>query len=143
MPEIPILLILEDDERIIPLLEADFQGEPVEIMIAKTAAEARELSEQLFERGEVDDIIALDGFAPSEAGAEPSLVGPGLARWLREMGFLGSIIGIASDPGTQELIKEGADWIVFHKTYVCDKRGDHGLRALVRELQGNYFAPSK
>ncbi|MDP2650781.1 MAG: response regulator [bacterium] len=124
------VLVLEDHPSVGDLLRTQFQREPVEVVLAKTAAEARK-----FFRRDSFDMVALDGIAPSQEGQEPSLVGPGLAREFREMGFRGPIIAISSEPQAQELIKKGADWIVLHKAYACDKLG---LVGLVRELQGLY-----
>lgn len=127
------VLILENDQKISGRFRTQFRKEPVGVTIVRTAAEARRLF-----KGERFDMIALGGVAPSEEGQEPSLVGPGLAREFREMGFTGPIIAISSEPQAQELIKKGADWIVLHKAYVCNKTGRRGLRAVVRELLGIY-----
>ena len=125
---IPKILILEDSKTIVADFRNQFSGEPVEVVIAETAAEAREL----FERDGFD-IIVLDGIVPSEPGHGASLQGPPLADEFRKKGFLGPIIGTSSNPEVQSLTKEWANRIVASKAYTCDKRK---LARLIRELLG-------
>ena len=125
---IPKILILEDSEAINAVFRNQFSREPVEVVIAETAMEAREL----FEHDEFN-IIALDGIVPSEKGRPPSLVGPVLAREFRERGFMGSIIAISSEPQAQALTKKAANQVVSYRAYACDKLD---LVRLVQELLG-------
>ena len=126
----PTVLILEDDQRVAGVFLAQLEKEPVEVVVASTAAEAL----RSFKR-ENPDIIALDGVAPSEEGQEPSLVGPELARKFRQMGFEGPIIATSSEPEAQSLIKEWANKVLPHRVYVYDKLDpDSDLPGLIREL---------
>ena len=124
----PRVLILEDSQTIGALFRDQLEGEPVEIVIAETAAEARERFEH-----EEFDILVLDGIAPSEPGRGASLVGPILAREFRERGFMGSIIAISSEPEAQALTKKAANEAVSYRAYACDKLD---LGRLVKELLG-------
>ncbi|MEX2032972.1 MAG: hypothetical protein WD889_00225 [Candidatus Colwellbacteria bacterium] len=129
-PEVLKVLILEDDPRIVGVLAAQFRKEPVRATIVGTAAEAlRTFNSKRF------SIIALDGIAPSQEGQKPSLVGPLLALAFRQMGFVGPIIGISSEPEAQELIKKGGNDVVPHRAYTCDKLE---LVGLIRELLNVY-----
>lgn len=125
----PKILILEDSQRNGALFREQLQGEPVEVAIAETAAEAREF----FGRGRFD-IIALDGIVPSEPGRKPSLMGPILAREFRKKGYRGPLIAISSDFESQQLMKRAGC------SHVCEKIRLHGL---VRELLGIYSVPPK
>lgn len=124
----PKVLILEDSKTIGALFRDQLSGEPIEIVIVETAAEAREF----FERDEFD-IIALDGIAPSKGGHKPSLIGPILAWEFREAGYKGLIIAISNDPHAQALTKRGAERVIPHRSYACDKLD---LAGLIRELLG-------
>lgn len=131
----PKVLILEDSQKSAALLQSQFRGEPIGIMIVETAAEAREI----FERVEFD-VIALDGIAPSEAGRNASLVGPVLARWFRENGYMDPIIAISDNLEARQLTKQEAERQVKHRAYACEKLK---LIDLIRELLGIYSTPSK
>ncbi len=110
------------------LYRAQFQGLPVELFLAESSDEARELFElKRF------DAIALDGIAPSATGKTPSLVGPKLALEFREKGYAGPIIAISSEPQAQALIRQAAQESVRHKAYACSKAE---LFSLTKELLG-------
>ena len=130
----PKVLILEDSKRIMTRLRDQFEGE-VDLFVAETAAEAW----GLFRCNEFD-VIVLDGIFPSTPGGKPSLVGPVLAREFRKEGYRGPIIATSTDPKARKLTKEGASKGVKHLAYVCDKSK---VPDLIRELLGNYSAPSK
>ena len=121
-PKVRKILILEDSKTFGAPFRAHFQGEPVEITIVETAAEAREF----LERGEFD-IIALNGIVPSEPGRVPSLVTPFLAREIREKGHRKPLVGISNDPRAQQLLKQAGC------SHLCKKEKLHGL---VQELLG-------
>ena len=116
------VLILEDSRTISNLFRAQLRAEPVEVVIAETAAEAR----AFFERGEFD-VIALDGIAPSEPGRGASLVGPILAREFREKGHKKPLVAISNDPQAQQLTKQAGC------SHFCEKERLHGL---IQELLG-------
>ena len=124
----PRVLILEDSQTIGALFRDQLEGEPVEIVIAETAAEARERFEH-----EEFDILVLDGIAPSEPGRGASLVGPILAREFRDEGYKGFIVAISSDEEVRELTKKAANQVVSYRAYACDKLD---LAGLIRELLG-------
>ena len=124
----PKILIVEDSKKSRARFREQFSGEPIEVVIVETAAEAR-----FFFKCDKFDIIALDGIAPSEPGRGASLVGPILARELRERGFRGPIIAISSEPEAQELTKKAANQVVSYRAYACDKLD---LAGLIRELLG-------
>lgn len=130
MIAMPSVLILEDNQRIKDHFRDLFEKEPVEVVIAPTAAEVLESFKRVCPR-----IVVLDGVAPRKEGQGPSLVGPALARELRLMGFKGPIIATSSEPQAQELIKEWANKVLPHRVYVFDKLDpDSDLPGLIREL---------
>lgn len=123
------VLILEDSETVSTLFQALLRREPVEVVIAETAAEAREA----FRIGNFD-VIALDGIAPSGLGATPSLVGPVLAREFRQQGYKGPLVAISNDHQAQVSMKQAGC------RHLCEKEG---LPGLIRELLGLLPIPSK
>lgn len=120
------VLILEDDEEFANLFPELLVGDEIEVVVVRTADEAREA----FGQTEFD-AIALDGIAPRRHGRPASLVGPILARELRMRGYIGPIIATSNDPGVQALTKKGANEIVRHLAYPCDKLD---LPGLLREI---------
>lgn len=124
----PKVLILEDDEAFADYFIRLLEKEPVEIVVVKAGAEAKEC----FGR-ERFDVIVLDGIAPSEEGRRPSLIGPVLACEFRGAGYRGPIIATSSDPQAQTLTKKGAEQVISHRAYACDKLD---LIGLIRELLG-------
>ena len=114
------VLILEDEGMLANLFRSQFHGEPIELVIAATAAAAR----KLFKREEFD-VVVLDGIAPSEPGCHASLVGPTLAKEFRSAGYNGPLIASSSDPQAVDLmLKAGC-------SHSCEKLR---LQELLREL---------
>lgn len=129
------VLILEDSEKSRALFLDQLEGEPVEVVIAETAAEAR-----VFFKCGGFGVIVLDGIAPSEPGRGASLVGPILAREFRDEGYKGFIVAISSDEEVRALTKKAAGEKVPHRAYACEKRR---LTDLIRELLLGIYPTSK
>ncbi|MDP3991360.1 MAG: hypothetical protein Q8P66_00400 [Candidatus Colwellbacteria bacterium] len=129
------VLILEDSKTSRALFLDQLEGEPVEVVIAETAAEARDF----FESDEFD-VIALDGIAPSAPDQGASLVGPLLAREFRNKGYKGFIVAISSDSEVRALTKKEAGERVLHRAYACEKLR---LADLIRELLLGIYPTSK
>lgn len=123
------VLILEDDEKSAARFQEMLEGDEVEVVVVRVASEAR----KRFESGYFDAIV-LDGTAPSVPGTQPSLVGPILAREFRRLGYEGPIIATSKDPGARALTRKGANEVVQHHSYSCDKLDE--LPWLLREVLG-------
>lgn len=122
------VLILENDEKFVRLFPELMEGDEVLLVVVRTAADARARFES-----EAFDAIALDGTAPSVPGVQASLVGPVLAREFRKLGYQRPIIATSDDPEAQVLTRKGANEIVQHRSYSCDKLD---LPGLLREILG-------